>query len=171
MKVVVLAGGKGTRLGLEGLPKVLVPIDGAPLIERTISSAASQGFTDFLILTGYLGEKIEEQLGDGSRFGSRIEYVREAEPLGTAGCFNQVRDRLTEPFLVIYGDILMDVDFRALAQFALKKGGAGTLFTHPNDHPFDSDLLETDADGQIIAVHPKPHAKDQHYPNLVSAAL
>jgi histidinol-phosphate phosphatase family protein len=171
MKVVVLAGGKGTRLGLEGLPKVLVPIDGAPLIERTIASAASQGFTDFLILTGYLGEKIEEQLGDGSRFGSRIEYVREAEPLGTAGCFNQVRDRLTEPFLVIYGDILMDVDFRALAQFALKKGGAGTLFAHPNDHPFDSDLLETDADGQIIAVHPKPHAKDQHYPNLVSAAL
>ncbi|WP_341631996.1 HAD-IIIA family hydrolase [Sphingomonas agri] len=171
MKVVVLAGGKGTRLGLEGLPKVLVPIDGTALIERTIASAASQGFTDFLILTGYLGEKIEEQLGDGSRFGSRIEYVREAQPLGTAGCFNQVRGRLTGPFLVVYGDILMDVDFRALAQFALEKGGAGTLFAHPNDHPFDSDLLETDADGRIIAVHPKPHAIDQHYPNLVSAAL
>lgn len=171
MKIVVLAGGKGTRLGLEGLPKVLVPIEGVPLIERTIASAAAQGFTDFLILTGYLGDKIEGQLGDGSRFGCRIEYVREAEPLGTAGCFNQVRDQLTDPFMVVYGDILMDVDFRALADFAVKKGGAGTLFAHPNDHPFDSDLLETDLDGRIIAVHPKPHPKDNHYPNLVSAAL
>ena len=171
MKVVVLAGGKGTRLGLEGIPKVLVPIDGVPLIERTIDAAARQGFTDFLILTGYLGEKIEEELGNGERFGSTIAYVREAEPLGTAGCFNQIRELLTEPFLVIYGDILMDVDFARFAGFAREKGGAGTLFAHPNDHPFDSDLLEADTDGRIIAVHPKPHGQEEHYPNLVSAAL
>jgi histidinol-phosphate phosphatase family protein len=171
MKVVVLAGGKGTRLGLEGLPKVLVPVDGVPLLERTVAAAARQGFTDFLILTGYLGDKIETQLGDGSRFGATIEYVRETEPLGTAGCFNQVRDALTEPFLVVYGDILMDVDFGALADFAREKGGAGALFAHPNDHPFDSDLLEVDRAGRILAVHSKPHTGDAHYPNLVSAAL
>ena len=64
-------------------------------------------------------------------FGATIEYVRETEPLGTAGCFNQVRDRLSEPFVVIYGDILMDVDLGAFAKFATSKGGAGTLFAHP----------------------------------------
>lgn len=171
MKAVVLAGGKGTRLGLDRIPKVMVPVAGVPLLERTLKSAISYGVTDFLILTGYLGDVIEQQLGDGSRFGATIQYVREAEPLGTAGCFNQVRGRLTEPFLVIYGDVLMDVDLRAFADFAVSKGGAGTLFAHPNDHPFDSDLLEVDNDNRIVAVHPKPRSDKEQFPNLVSAAL
>src|SRR5690349_4974943 len=139
MKVIVLAGGKGTRLGLDGIPKVMVPVDGVPLLERTIKTSADCGFSDLLILTGHLGELIERHFGDGSRFGAKIEYVREAQPLGTAGAFNQIRERLTEPFLVVYGDVLLDVDFKAFANAALKNGGAGTLFAHPNDHPFDSD--------------------------------
>jgi mannose-1-phosphate guanylyltransferase / phosphomannomutase len=171
MKVIVLAGGMGTRLGLPGVPKVLVPIDGVPLLERTVTSAVAYGFTDFLFLTGYLGEAIEHHFLDGSRFGAKIEYVREPEPLGTAGCFNPIRERLTEPFVVIYGDTLMDVDLAAMANFASTRGGAGTLFAHPNDHPFDSDLLEIDNNGRVVAVHPKPHAADAHLPNLVSAAL
>ena len=171
MKAVVLAGGKGTRLGLDRIPKVMVPVDGVPLLERTVTNAVSQGFSDFLILTGYLAEEIESHFGDGQRYGARIEYVREEQPLGTAGCFNQVRDRLTEPFLVLYGDILMDVDLTAFAGYAIERGGAGTLFAHPNDHPFDSDLLEVDTEGRILAVHPKPHRPGVHRPNLVSAAL
>jgi mannose-1-phosphate guanylyltransferase/phosphomannomutase len=171
MKVVILAGGKGTRLGLGGLPKALVPIDGVPLLERIVGDAVGQGFTDFLILTGHLGDKISGHLGDGSRFGATIDFVREAEPLGTAGAFNQIREQLTDTFMVVYGDVLMNVDLAAMTEFARLKGGAGTLFAHPNDHPFDSDLLETDADGRIIAVHPKPHQQDLHLPNLVSAGL
>ena len=171
MKVIVLAGGKGTRLGLNQIPKALVPVGGVPLLERTVADAVRYGFTDFLFLTGFLGDVIERHFGEGLRFGATIEYVRETEPLGTAGCFNQVRDRLSEPFVVIYGDILMDVDFGAFAKFALSKGGAGTLFAHPNDHPFDSDLLETDEDGLILKVHPKPHTDGVHNQNLVSAAL
>jgi mannose-1-phosphate guanylyltransferase / phosphomannomutase len=171
MKLVVLAGGKGTRLGLEGVPKVMVPMGGVPLLERTLRGAIADGFTDILILTGYLGDVIEDHFGDGGSFGASIEYVRETQPLGTAGCFNQVRDRLTEPFLVLYGDVLMDVDLNAFAGVAKAKGGAGTLFAHPNDHPFDSDLLEIDSNGRIVAVHPKPHAPDDRFPNLVSAAL
>ena len=171
MKVIVLAGGKGTRLGLNDIPKVMVPVAGVPLLERTLKSAVEQGFTDFLFLTGFLGDVIERHFGDGERFGATIEYVREPQPLGTAGCFYPIRDRLTEPFVLVYGDILMDVDLGAFARFAIEKGGAGTLFAHPNDHPFDSDLLEIDPRGRILSVHPKPHPVDAHYPNLVSAAL
>ena len=171
MKVVVLAGGKGTRLGLGDLPKALVPIGGVPLLQRTVTDAVGYGFTDFIFLTGYLGDVIERHFGDGAEYGATIEHVRESIPLGTAGCFNQIRDRLNEPFIVVYSDILMKVDFAAFARFALSKGGAGTLFAHPNDHPYDSDLLETDENGRILAVHPKPHLAGAHRQNLVSAAL
>lgn len=167
---MVLAGGKGTRLGLHDLPKVLAPIDGIPLLERTVRNAVRDGFIDFIFLTGHMSEAIEGHFGDGSRFGCNIDYVVESVPLGTAGSFNQVRDQLIEPFLVIYGDVLMDVDLGAFSRFALQKGGAGTLFIHPNDHPFDSDLVESDWDDRIIAFHPKPHVSNA-LPNLVSAAL
>ena len=171
MKVVVLAGGRGTRLGLDGLPKVLVPVDGVPLLERTVQNAVAQGFDEFIFMTGHLGEVIEDRFGNQSAWGASIEFVREQQPLGTAGCFNQIRGRLSEPFLVVYGDVLMDVDLRAFARFAMDRGGAGTLFAHPNDHPFDSDLLEVDWNDRISRVHPKPHADDRPYRNLVSAAL
>lgn len=171
MKTVVLAGGKGTRLGLEDIPKVMVPVDGIPLLERTIRAAVRDGVTDFIFLNGHLATVIEAYFGDGSAFGATIRHVVEAEPLGTAGSFNQIRDLLTEPFFVIYGDVLMDVDLRAFARFALDHGGAGSLFVHPNDHPFDSDLVETDCDRRIVAFHPKPHDASAHYPNLVNAAL
>jgi histidinol-phosphate phosphatase family protein len=149
----------------------MVDVAGAPLLERIVTGAALQGFSDFLFLNGHRSDVIEQHFGDGSRFGASIEHVVEAEPLGTAGAFNALRDRLTGPFVVIYGDVLMDVDLAAFVRFAQEQGGVGTLFVHPNDHPFDSDLLETDADGRIIAFHPKPHAEGARYPNLVSAAL
>lgn len=171
MKVVILAGGKGSRLGLHDLPKVLAPVDGIPVLERTVRNAVRDGFTDFIFLTGHMAEAIKAHFRDGSRLGARINHVVESEPLGTAGSFNQIRDELTEPFLVIYGDVLMDVDLAAFSRFALEKGGAGTLFVHPNDHPFDSDLVETDWDGRIVAFHAKPHRGSGIYPNLVSAAL
>lgn len=171
MKAIVLAGGRGTRLGLGGIPKALVPLAGMPLLDRTITTAVEHGVHDFLVMTGHLGDVLEERLGRGERFGARIDYVREETPLGTAGCFNLIRDRLTEPFLVIYGDVLMDVDLQAFAAVAARNGGIGTLFAHPNDHPFDSDLLEVGNGDRILRVLPKPHAPGSHHANLVSAAL
>jgi len=171
VKAIVLAGGKGTRLGLSDLPKPMVSIDGVPLLERTVRTAVRCGVTDFLFMTGHGAEAINGHFGDGGAFGARIQHVVETEPLGTAGCFNQLRHLLTQPFLVIYGDVLMDVDLQRFAAEALRRSGAGTLFVHPNDHPFDSDLVETREDGRIIAIHPKPHCGPSHYPNLVSAAL
>lgn len=171
MKTVILAGGKGTRLGLSGIPKAMVDVEGMPALERIVRGLVRSGMTEIILLTGYLGDVIEEYFGDGARFGASIEYVREDTPLGTAGAFNAIRADLTEPFMVVYGDLLMDVDLRAFADFALARGGAGTLFAHPNDHPFDSDLLEVDEDDRILAVHPKPHPESRAYANLVSAAL
>jgi mannose-1-phosphate guanylyltransferase/phosphomannomutase len=171
MKIVILAGGKGTRLGLTDRPKAMVDVNGVPLLERLITGARDQGFTDFLLLTGVMGDVIADHFGDGSRFGVRIECLRETEALGTGGAVRDARDRLSEPFLIMYGDTLLDVDLNRLAAAHAQSGALGTLFVHPNDHPHDSDLLAADEDGRILQFLPKPHEAGARLPNLVSAAL
>ncbi|MBS0481854.1 MAG: HAD-IIIA family hydrolase [Proteobacteria bacterium] len=171
MKIVILCGGKGTRLGLGDLPKPMVPVDGIPLLERLVGQAAVQGFDDFIFLAGHGAGHICDHFGSGARWNVTIEHVVEAEPLGSAGCFRQIRDALNAPFIVLYGDILHDVDLAAFAEFGREKGGAGTLFVHPNDHPEDSDLVEIDQTDRIVAFHAKPHPPGARYSNLVSAAI
>lgn len=171
MKIVILCGGRGTRLGLLDQPKPMVPVAGVPLLERLVTQAAAAGFDDFLFLNGHLAHRIEEHFGDGSRFGVAIDHVRESAPLGTAGAMLEARARLTEPFLVLYGDILIDVDLPHFAAFHRAHGGLGSLLVHPNDHPHDSDLVQVDDAMRIVRFLPKPHAEGAILPNLVSAAL
>ncbi|MFT8246077.1 HAD-IIIA family hydrolase [Roseomonas sp. BN140053] len=171
MKVVILNGGKGTRLGLSDRPKPMVPVAGRPLLERLLDVGKASGFEDYVFLNGHLAEVIEAHFGDGAGYGVRIRHVREAAPLGTAGAIREARALLTEPFLVIYGDILIDVDLAHFAAFHRARGGIGTLFVHPNDHPQDSDLVEADETGRIRRFLSKPHAAGAVLPNLVSAAL
>lgn len=171
MKIVVLAGGKGTRLGLPDLPKPMAPVAGRPLLERIVDVGKATGFDDFLFLNGHLGEKIEAHFGDGSDFGVRIAHFREPAPLGTAGAVRAARAALTETFILIYGDILLDVDLAHFVDFHRAHGGIASLFVHPNDHPHDSDLVETGAGERITRFLPKPHEPGALLPNLVSAAL
>lgn len=171
MKVVILNGGKGTRLGLTDKPKPMVSVAGRPLLERLVQTAKSCGFVDFVFLNGHLAEVIEAHFGDGTRFGVRIEHVREIAPLGTAGAVREARALLSEPFVVLYGDILIDVDLAHFAAAHAESGAVGTLFVHPNDHPHDSDLVEVDGDGRITQFLSKPHKAGAVLPNLVSAAI
>jgi histidinol-phosphate phosphatase family protein len=171
MKVVFLNGGKGTRLGLTDRPKPMVPVADRPLLERLIDVCKASGLQDYVFLNGHLAEVIETHFGDGTSYGVRIEHVREAAPLGTAGAVREARTLLTEPFVVIYGDILIDVDLAHLTEFHRTCGAIGTLFVHPNDHPHDSDLVEVDSAGLIRRFLSKPHPDGEILPNLVSAAL
>lgn len=171
MKVVILAGGKGTRLGLTDRPKPMAEIAGTSLLERQVALACRSGFTDFVFLTGHLGEVIEAYFGDGARFGARIEHVREQCARGTAGAVRDARQQLSEPFLLLYGDTLVDVDLAHFADAHRTSGAVATLFVHPNDHPQDSDLVLLDDAGRVDAFLSKPHAPGALLPNLVNAAL
>lgn len=107
-KVAILAGGLGTRLGTltVDLPKPMIEIEGRPFLERVIDSFASRGLRDLVLLVGYRAGVIEEHFGGGSRFGVRIEYSIETEPLGTGGAIREARELLGDRFLFTFGDVL-----------------------------------------------------------------
>jgi NDP-sugar pyrophosphorylase family protein len=111
--VAILAGGFGTRLGTltRDLPKPMITIAGRPYLERVIESFARCGLRDIVLLTGYRADVIEEHFGDGTRFGVRIAYSRETEPLGTGGAIREARALLGQRFVMAYGDVLRYFDY------------------------------------------------------------
>lgn len=173
MQLVIIAGGKGTRLRerLGDLPKPMAEVGGRPLLEHQILLARQHGIEDVVILTGYGAGHIRSFIGDGSRWGARVRYCEEAGPLGTAGAALAALDQLAESFLVMYGDTMLNVDLERLWRAHESFGGDATLFLHPNDHPHDSDLVELDVEGRVTALHAYPHEAGRYYPNLVNAAL
>jgi len=172
MQLVIIAGGKGTRLGLSDIPKPMVPIAGKPLLERQILLAKEYGLEEIYILSGHLSEVIVDYFGDGSKWAVKITHVVENKPLGTAGAVKQLEKMITDRFIVFYGDTIMDIDLDAFQKFDRdQKDSLGTLMVHPNDHPYDSDLLEIDKLSKVVQFHSKPHQEGRYYSNLVNAAL
>jgi D,D-heptose 1,7-bisphosphate phosphatase len=172
MQLVIIAGGKGTRLRqvTADVPKSMVDVGGRPLLEHQILLARQYGIRDILILTGFGAEHIEQHFGDGSAWGARVSYHRDQHPLGTAGALFGAFEKLDDVFLVMYGDTMLNVDLdRMLA--AHSAGASATLFVHPNDHPQDSDLVELNDSGDVVALRAYPHLPDSYHRNLVNAAL
>lgn len=171
MKVVIMAGGRGTRISelFPDIPKPLIPIDGIPVLEREVYSLASQGFRDIILTVSYLHEKIEEHFGDGSKWGVKIEYFVENTPLGNAGALFKLN--LKEDFLLLNADAMFDVDFNRFVDFHKQHGGLVTLFTHPNSHPYDSGLLIADKNGAVEQWLAKEDSRPEYYRNRVNAGL
>ena len=173
MKIVVIAGGQGTRIASVNadIPKAMIPIDGKPILEYQILMAKRYGFTDFLFIIGYLGDQIREYFGDGAKWGVTIKYFQETQPLGTAGALGYLKDKLTEEFFVFYGDTVMDFDMIHMLDFHHRKHADATLLVHPNDHPYDSDIVDVDKDGKVKNFFIKPHPDCFISHNMVNAAL
>lgn len=172
-QLIILAGGKGTRLKerLGDLPKPMIPIAGKPLLEHQVELAKKYGFTDLIFFVHYRADLIEQHFGDGTRFGVRIRYVLERDPLGTAGAVLAGFDHLDDAFVVLYGDTMVNVDLGRIVQAHKSAGADATLLLHPNDHPLDSDLVEVNAQSFVTAFHNRPHAQDVWRQNLVNAGL
>lgn len=145
MKVVIMAGGKGTRIASvrNDVPKPMINICGKPILEHQIDNLKACGLTDIILVIGYLGDKIKEYFGDGSKFGVNIEYFVEDHPLGTAGALFKM-PQLTEDFLLLCGDVIIDVDFNRFIAFHKEHKAWASLMSHPNGHPYDSSLLVTE---------------------------
>jgi len=116
MQAVILAGGLGTRLRplTQKLPKPMVLIKEKPFLEYQLEMLKKNGFKDFILCTGYLGEKIEEYFDNGKKMGIHIKYSKENEPLGTGGALKNAQKLLENEFILIYGDSFLNMDYPLL---------------------------------------------------------
>lgn len=129
---LIMAGGFGKRMGVltEATPKPLLEVSGKPMIIRIIEKLVDAGIERIFISTHYLFEKIQETLGDGSKWGIQIHYIYEEKPLGTAGCLSLLPDDLKSNLVICNGDIVSDIDFSWLTEFHENKASDFTLVTH-----------------------------------------
>ena len=170
MRAVIMAGGLGLRLAqaFPGLPKPLVPTGGKPVLLRQLETLKAQGITEITLVTGHLAGQIREALGSGEACGVNLTYFEEETPLGTAGALYRLG--LTEDFLLLNGDLVFDFDFGRMLDFYQKKNALAALFAHPNSHPQDSTLMETDPEDRVLRFLPKEHRAGWHE-NLCNAGV
>ncbi|MFH1582614.1 MAG: HAD-IIIA family hydrolase [bacterium] len=173
---IIIAGGKATRLGnlSKDTPKGLIKIGRKPVLEHQIELLRQYGIREIWILLGYLGEQIKEYFKDGKKWNVSIKYLQEKSPLGTAGALKNLEKEMKrekDDFLVLSGDVMLDMDIKRLIVWNKKKGKkVGTIIVHPNDHPKDSDLVEIDKEGRISSFLKRPHPQGSNFRNLSIAS-
>jgi len=154
---VILAGGLGTRLQplTNIIPKPLLPIGQSTVLEIQMLALKRHGFTDVIIATNYMSDYLESVVGDGSRYGIAVTVSREEERLGTCGPLSLVKDRLDSPFIVMNGDVLTTLDFRAFADFATAIDADLTVCTTQFVTPFQFGRVLSEGD-YMTGVEEKP---------------
>jgi glucose-1-phosphate cytidylyltransferase len=156
MQVVILCGGRGTRLNGER-PKPLIEIGGRPIVWHVISIYAAQGFQRFLLLTGHQGEAVEAFARAAAwPEGVRVECVDTGLDTPTGGRVHRVRERLGETFCLTYADGLADIDLRALRSCHVQSGALATMTVVRPELPFGVAVL--DGGGRVVRFHEKPVA-------------
>ena len=161
MKAVILAGGLGHRLKpfTQIIPKPLLPLGDHSILEIQIGALRRAGVDEVFVATNYMSDLVQAYLGDGSRFGLRVTVSREDKPLGTVGPLSLLRDRLSEPFVMMNGDILTRMDFQAFYQFGVDQPSDLTVATKVITTPFRFGNVHVDAIGNIVGVDEKPEFK------------
>jgi NDP-sugar pyrophosphorylase family protein len=149
---MILAAGYGSRLRplTAALPKPLVPVVNRPLLEHIIASVRAAGIRELVINLHYRGAQIRRWLGRGERLGVEVTYSEEPQLLGSAGGVRRVRDFFgDEPALIVHGDLLFDVDLRAVIAYHRDRTAHATLVLHPAYHRFDYGIIKVNAQGEI----------------------
>jgi dTDP-glucose pyrophosphorylase len=177
---VLLAGGRGTRLGevAKSIPKPMVRVAGRPILERLILQFMSHGISRFVISVGHLSEVIESYFGDGSEFGCLISYVRDPDgiALGTAGPLTLLGPEFLDdgwPLVVANGDLITQVNLGGMLDYHYTSSAVATVGVHRYRHQIPFGVISTDSDGVVCAVEEKPehHWQVSAGINIVSASL
>lgn len=165
LPVVVLAGGLATRLQplTERVPKILLEVAGRPFAEHQIDLLTRQGVHEVVYCVGYLGEMVEQALGDGSRWGLRFRYVFDGPTLvGTGGAVRQALPVAGETFFVMYGDSYLECDFAAVESAYRASGAPGLMTVFHNDDRWDRSNVEFD-DGRIVRYDKRDRDARMHH--------
>ena len=161
MKAVILAGGLGSRLRpfTEVIPKPLLPFGERSIMETQILTLKSFGVTEVYVATNYMSEYVEAFIGDGSKYGVRLYFSKEKEPLGTCGPLSLLNESFTEPFLVLNGDVLTKMSFSDFYDFSINHNAVLTVATKIITTPFRFGNVSVDSNNNIIDVDEKPELK------------
>ena len=163
MHAVILAGGKGVRLRpyTTTLPKPLMPIgDKHAILEIVLDQLAGSGFTSVILAINHLGPLIKAFVGDGSRWGLRIDYVEENVPLSTIGPLFGLKNTLPDEFLVMNGDVLTDLDYADLLRQHALSGGGLTVAIAERTHKVEFGVLDVEA-SRVVGFREKPDLRYQ----------
>jgi NDP-sugar pyrophosphorylase family protein len=164
---VVMVGGRGKRLRplTDKVPKPLLRIGGGTIVERIIRNLGAAGVVDVYLAVNYMAAMFEERLGDGAQLGVRLHHVREEEALGTAGALTLLHEPPAGPLLVTNGDLVTNLDYRALFDFHWHHGGAITVASVDHHTSVPYGVLRT-AEDHLLAIDEKPTRRD-----LVNAGI
>lgn len=159
MKAVIMAGGEGTRLRplTSRQPKPMIPIVNRPMMEHIVLLLKEHGFDDIVVTVAFMANAIRAYFGDGSEMGVKLSYATEETPLGTAGSVLNAADQLNEPFLVISGDVLTDIDLSAVWSFHQERGAMATIALAAMEDPLEFGIVITAEDGSIERFLEKPN--------------
>jgi mannose-1-phosphate guanylyltransferase len=158
MQALILAGGKGTRLRPLTVytPKPIVPICNRPFLLYQIDTLRRAGITDITLSLSYQPNKIEHLLGDGSDYGVNLKYTVEPQPMGTAGAYKFAEDLIRDRTVVFNGDILTDLDLKAVIREHKERKATATIVLQPVANPSAYGLVETETDGRVHRFLEKP---------------
>ncbi len=175
MKALILAGGKGTRLRPLTVytPKPIVPVANRPFLVYQIEILAKAGIDDIVLSLSYQPDKIEQVLGDGAELGVRLTYVTEPSPRGTGGAYRFAAGSDTEPFVVLNGDILTNVDIASLVDFHRSNLSEATLCLAQVEDPSSFGLVELDDENKVLRFLEKPTMSGPAIPavNTINAGI
>jgi NDP-sugar pyrophosphorylase family protein len=156
--VALLAGGRGTRLRplTTVFPKPLVPLGEKPVLEILLRQLSSQGFRRVVLSTGHLSELLMAVVGDGAKYGVGVTYCHEDTPLGTAGPLGLLRSDLTDPFIVMNGDLLTTLSFARLLDYHRREKADATVGVYRREVKIDFGVIDSNANGQFAGYREKP---------------
>jgi NDP-sugar pyrophosphorylase family protein len=163
MKAVLLAAGKGTRLKplTDTLPKVMIPINGKPILEYHLQQLAKAQITDIFINLHHLPKKINEYFEDGIKWKIKIQYSYEPEILGTAGAVKKLEKELgDEPFLVVYGDNFLEINYKDFITYAEKRNGIGTIAVFKKEDVRECGILDIGYRQKVLHFVEKPKSSE-----------
>jgi len=164
MQIVVLVGGRGTRLGslTNDIPKPMMMINGIPFLEILIKYLKQQGFTKIILCIGYLSNKIENYFLDGRKFGVEIKYSKEETPLGTGGAVSNAISLLEDEFIIINGDTFLELDYKKFIDFSHKQKKLCVVvgFSSNQDSDFINNLF-INKESEV-----KTYSKNKSFSNL-----
>lgn len=172
MQAVIIAGGKGTRMGNLGtkVPKFLLPLVSKPLIDYSVEHLVKNGFSSIIICTGHLSNQLEKHIKN-KNYGIPISISNESKPLGTAGPLHLIKDKLADEFLVLFGDIYTTINLAKMFQFHKRKKAYATLALHISDHPQDSVVVTIDKKYKLISFIDRPGENWKKYGNLTKTSI